>query len=136
MLRIGVGLAELSPLAARQDASTHRSSLGRLHAKLAVIDRRWLLVGSMNMDLRSSRLNTELALAIDSGELADAAAARLREHWAEGHYRLRLDDSGQRIEWQVQQGGDLRALPREPQVDWWRRVQLGLWSMFVDEVHL
>ena len=136
MLRIGVALAELSPLRARRDASPHRSSLGRLHAKLAVVDRRWLLVGSMNMDLRSSRLNTELALAIESEELADAAAASLREHWAEGHYRLRLDDSGQRIEWQEQRGGDLRLLQREPQLHWWRRVQLGLWSMFVDEVHL
>ena len=136
MLRIGVGLAELSPLPSQQGAAAPGSSLGRLHAKLAVVDRRWLLIGSMNMDLRSSRLNTELALAIESDELAEAVATRLRAHWAEGHYQLRLDDSGQRIEWQLREGDSLRLLAREPQVPWWRRLQLGLWSMFVDEAHL
>jgi len=136
MLRIGVDLAELSPLPPRQGAPEHRSSLGRLHAKLAVIDRRWLLVGSMNMDLRSSRLNTELALAVDSAALADAAAALLHEHWARGQYRLRLDEVGQRIEWQVQDADGLRPLAREPQLHWWRRLQLGLLSMFVDETDL
>ena len=79
---------------------------------LPVIDRRWLLVGSMNMDLRSSRLNTELALAVDSAALADAAAALLHEHWARGQYRLRLDEVGQRIEWQVQDADGLRPLAR------------------------
>jgi putative cardiolipin synthase len=136
MLRIGVSLAELSPTPSRQAAAGRRSSLGRLHAKLAVVDRRWLLVGSMNMDLRSSRLNTELGLAVDSSELADAVTATLRQHWSEGHYQLRLDNSGRRIEWQVQEDGRLRSLPAEPQSHWWQKLQLSLLSMFIDEEHL
>ena len=135
MLRMGVALAELGPLPRRQGASGHASA-GRLHAKLAVVDGRWLLIGSMNMDLRSSRLNTELALAVDSPPLAAAAAATLREHWSQGQYRLRLDDSGQQIEWQPQDGSGPRALLREPQLPWWRQLQLELWGLFVDEAQL
>ena len=75
MLKLGVQLAELSPRAPCPTAAARRvRRWAALHAKLAVIDRRWLLVGSMNMDLRSSRLNTEIALAIDDPALAGQAA--------------------------------------------------------------
>ena len=85
MLKMGVRLAELSPVHGErpQAHGVARSSLGRLHAKLAIVDQRWLLVGSLNMDRRSSRLNTELALAIDSPALAGEAAALLQRLWAE-----------------------------------------------------
>src|SRR3546814_2912584 len=45
-------------------------ALGRLHEKAAVVDGRWLFLGSMNMDPRSAELNTELGLIIDSPELS------------------------------------------------------------------
>ena len=54
MLKMGVSLSELSPVANRKFdmLGDFRSSLGALHAKVAVVDRRWLVVGSMNMDGR------------------------------------------------------------------------------------
>ena len=69
MLKMGVMLYELSPTldgASRERSATARSSLGRLHAKLAIVDSRWLMVGSMNMDGRSARSNTEIGIVIDS----------------------------------------------------------------------
>ena len=78
MLKMGVRLAELRPEPDPMPPAHGRfgsSSLGRLHAKLAVVDSRWLLVGSLNMDLRSSRINTELMLAIDSPTLAARVAS-------------------------------------------------------------
>ncbi|MGE0857844.1 MAG: phospholipase D family protein [Gammaproteobacteria bacterium] len=47
-----------------------------LHAKLFVIDRRFLFVGSMNFDQRSIHLNTEIGLIIDSPVLAQQTVAR------------------------------------------------------------
>jgi putative cardiolipin synthase len=58
--------------------STKISQYGNyaLHAKLFVLDRRRLLVGSMNFDERSRHLNTEVGLIIDSEQLAQETARR------------------------------------------------------------
>ncbi len=62
-----------------------------LHSKVAVIDGRWLIVGSFNIDPRSEHLNSELAVLIDSPELASAEerimATHLRSSW-------RIDERG------------------------------------------
>jgi cardiolipin synthase C len=47
-----------------------------LHAKLFVLDRRRLLVGSMNLDERSRHLNTEVGMIINSEQLAQEIAKR------------------------------------------------------------
>ena len=71
LLDMGVALYELMPRPALPDDRWPAgASLGRLHAKLAVVDRRWLSIGSMNMDRRSAHSNTEMALVIDSPALA------------------------------------------------------------------
>lgn len=41
-----------------------------LHAKISFFDRRWVYVGSLNMDPRAVHWNTELGLLIDSKDLA------------------------------------------------------------------
>jgi cardiolipin synthase C len=135
MLKMGVSLSELSPVANRKFdmLGDFRSSLGALHAKVAVADRRWLLVGSMNMDGRSARSNTELGLVIDSPELAEEAVVLMNEHWANSHYRLRLAERDQHVEW-VAPGGDASAVLRaEPHVSWLKRLRLGVMSMLIDE---
>src|SRR4029077_18515558 len=47
-----------------------------LHAKVFVVDRQRVFVGSMNFDRRSLRINTEIGLIIDSPELARQIATR------------------------------------------------------------
>jgi putative cardiolipin synthase len=135
MLKMGVDLSELSPTRIRQAGmlGNFSSSLGRLHAKLAVVDRRWLMVGSMNMDLRSSRSNTELGLAIDSPELAAEAASLLEQRWVSSNYRLRIGNGSERIEWiAAEDDGDV-VHAAEPHTDWLLRLRLGLLSIFVSE---
>jgi putative cardiolipin synthase len=134
MLKMGVALSELSPAANRKFdmLGDFRSSLGALHAKVAVADRRWLLVGSMNMDGRSARSNTELGLVIDSADLAEEAMALMNEHWSISHYRLRLAERDQRVEW-IAPGGDSTVHHAEPHVSWFKRLRLGLMSMLIDE---
>ncbi|HEV7575996.1 MAG TPA: phospholipase D family protein [Caldimonas sp.] len=104
MLRLGVALHELMPTPeapAGEDASgeRHGQSLGRLHAKLVVVDDRWVSIGSMNMDRRSARSNTESAIVIDDPVLAAEVAGFLERGRASGSYALRLGDDGKRVEW-------------------------------------
>ena len=67
LLRVGVDLYELSPTRVRHNQRLHwpGTSLGRLHAKLAVVDRRLVFVGSMNLDPRSASKNTELGIVVE-----------------------------------------------------------------------
>ena len=72
MLKVGVDLSELSSVRTRASVrlGLFGSTIGRLHAKSAVIDRRILFIGSMNFDPRSDLLNTEIGLFIQSPEIA------------------------------------------------------------------
>jgi cardiolipin synthase C len=135
MLKMGVRLAELSPVHGErpQANGVARSSLGRLHAKLAIVDQRWLLVGSLNMDRRSSRLNTELALAVDSPALAGEAAALLQRLWASSNYELRLSPAEDRIEWLALEDGQLVTHDAEPHVNAFDQWRLRLMSLLVPE---
>jgi len=135
MLKLGVSLSELSPMPSRKldMIGDTRSSLGRLHAKVAVVDRRWLLVGSMNMDGRSSRTNTEASLVIDDVALASAALALMQQRWSDSHYRLRIAAADDRVEW-IEPDDDGPVVHRaEPHVSWLSRLRLGVLSMFVSE---
>ena len=50
------------------------------HAKVALIDEEWLMVGSANLDVRSMRLNFELnALVRDPATAADLARVLSRD---------------------------------------------------------
>jgi putative cardiolipin synthase len=53
-----------------------------LHAKTAVLDRSLAVVGSFNLDPRSQRLNTELAVIIDDRTWADELTASMDGHLA------------------------------------------------------
>ena len=74
LLRMGVQIREMKPDAAMAPKHQLPSSPAKflsLHAKLVVFDRRWVYVGSLNLDPRSAYWNTELGLLIDSEQLAD-----------------------------------------------------------------
>ena len=135
MLKLGVSLSELSPLPSRRFdmVGDMRSSLGRLHAKVAVVDRRWLVVGSMNMDGRSSRSNTEVSLVIDDIGLATDALGLMQQHWSDSHYRLRIAAADERVEWIEPDDHEPVVHRSEPHVNWLSRLRLNVLSMFVAE---
>ena len=66
----------------------------RLHAKLAVIDRRWLFIGSMNLDPRSATINTELGMVVDSPALAREMLRIIDIDRLQSAYRLRKTADG------------------------------------------
>lgn len=136
MLRLGVELFELSPHQTRRVRRFGEFGLStpQLHAKVAVVDRRSLLVGSANLDGRSAVANTELGVVIDSPALAGAFAAWLESDRFTSVYQVRLQPDGQTIEWaQLDEDGQTSATATEPGSGWWLRWKLRLLSLLVDE---
>jgi putative cardiolipin synthase len=79
LLAAGVELYEMRPEERPDSGRTWRpgnSSSASLHTKAIVVDRRQLLIGSMNLDPRSRKLNTEVAVLLDSPVLGAQLAAR------------------------------------------------------------
>jgi len=118
LLRLGVALHEL--VATREPPANvnvdgddrHGASIGRLHAKLLVVDERWVSIGSMNVDRRSARSNTESVIVIDDPAIAAEAIAFLDRGRRSGSYALRLGAGGKRVEWVDGDGqGVLRQEP-------------------------
>ena len=138
LLQMGVQIHELSSQRMKM-SSVFRDAVGagtgRSHAKLAVIDDHIVFVGSMNMDLRSARDNTELGLWVDSAELAAQVNAMLALVRAGGTYRLRLDERGERVLWIAGDDGTV-VLDDEPELPLATRLKLNLLSPLVPEALL
>jgi len=135
LLKAGVRIYELGGVLSRSSLrlGDFSKSLSRLHAKVATIDRRTVFIGSMNLDPRSSRLNTEIGLAIDSSELAQTVAG-LSQAVLSGAFRLQLAADGEHIEWlQTDTQGRQIVLTREPDDNWWLRLKMWLLTPFVAE---
>jgi putative cardiolipin synthase len=136
MLQAGIQIYEVSPRLLHAEGRIEEPlgrTTGRLHAKALVIDHRTTFVGSMNFDFRSSRLNTELGLFIDSPELAGEVtdlASRLRSI---GTYRMRLSPMDEHVQW-ISSGPDgEKIFDSEPEVDGLTKLKLLLFSPFIDE---
>src|ERR1043165_830886 len=101
MLEAGVDLYELSPTRAQHTKrlGMFGSSLGRLHAKTAVIDKRIIFIGSMNLDPRSASTNTEFGMFIESPALAKELLRVINISKLEGAYRLRLEPGTSELQW-------------------------------------
>ena len=71
LLAFGAELHEMRPdeLPHTQRHWTPDTSNAKLHTKAVVVDRRHLMVGSMNLDPRSRHINTEVAVLVDSSAL-------------------------------------------------------------------
>ncbi|MBL0086756.1 MAG: phospholipase D family protein [Ideonella sp.] len=136
LLRLGVELYELGPTLARDSGrlGNFKGSLGRLHAKLAVVDRRWLLVGSVNLDARSALYNTEIGVAIDCPPVAASALRVIAGDAFGSMYRVRRAADGQRLEWvSVDAEGQTTVEVEEPNDHWLARWRRWWMSLFVGE---
>ena len=136
MLKAGVRIYELGPSLARDPRrlGNFGRSISRLHAKVSVIDRRTVFIGSMNLDARSARVNTEAGLAIESPELAQTMATLFTEGLATGAYRLRLSADCEHVKW-LEPGPDGAQVvhTEEPGDRWWPRVKRWFLSRFVSD---
>jgi len=114
LLRHGVELHEL-----RADPGTVRrywsnlavSAKATLHTKTLVFDRSAVFIGSMNLDPRSGKINTEIGLLIHSEELSTQVAAFIELGMEpDNSYAVSLDDKHggayERLIWQGETHGE------------------------------
>jgi putative cardiolipin synthase len=72
LIEAGIDLFELRPAPGKPPPTdAYGTSSGEsLHAKSMIVDKRMVFVGSMNLDPRSRKLNTEMGVIVDCPELA------------------------------------------------------------------
>ncbi|PLC01564.1 phospholipase [Variovorax sp. RO1] len=87
-------------------------SRAMLHSKVLVMDGRLLVVGSMNLDLRSQLQNTEIALLIRSSELSRVAAEQIERGMRERSWHVELEKGT--LVWHAPEGSGLQDTDTEP----------------------
>jgi cardiolipin synthase C len=84
-----------------------------LHTKAVMIDQRLAVIGSMNLDLRSRRQNSEVALVIRSAAIAQQAAKQVDATVNQGAYRVELDHG--ELVWRAPPGAPFKDAHSEPE---------------------
>ncbi|HET7525452.1 MAG TPA: phospholipase D family protein [Burkholderiaceae bacterium] len=128
LLRAGVQLFEIKPDASdivKRAGEIGRGAKAGLHAKTYTVDGRSIFVGSFNLDPRSSKLNTEMGLVIDSAELALGLSSFVDKAYPGLVYRVSLDADGN-LQWEDGTGAVYHT---DPGTGWFERavVRIGSW---------
>jgi phosphatidylserine/phosphatidylglycerophosphate/cardiolipin synthase-like enzyme len=135
MLKDGIELYELRSRIGENDRrlGAFGRSQARLHAKALVIDGRYLLVGSMNLDPRSANLNSEIDLLVHSPPLAADVLRLFDDVTQHSSYRLALDAGGD-LRWiGLGPAGQAKTFDHEPDASLWRRVEWRLLRPFAPD---
>jgi putative cardiolipin synthase len=134
LLRAGIELYELNKKISKKERKGKKgqegSSKASLHAKTFNLDRKWVFIGSFNLDPRSVYENTEIGVVMDSPEIAQYMAQKFDANIATFAFRLELrseEDGGERILWHGYENGKKRVYTADPYTGFWRR--LGVWFM-------
>jgi putative cardiolipin synthase len=121
LLAGGIELYELKPTANQAKRHWTGSSHASLHAKTYMVDRRQLFVGSLNLDPRSARLNTEMGLVLESAEMCARLAENFERQGPENAWQVRLEANGE-LSWTSRDG----RLDEEPGMSFLQRGLQGL----------
>jgi putative cardiolipin synthase len=132
LLEGGVALYELKPGAVPlekkdQETKGFGSSRASLHAKTFVFDHRAIFIGSLNLDPRSARLNTEIGVVCESAPMAEDIAGGLERNLDSIAWRLErvVDASGSaHIEWVEASAKGERRYDSDPEVGTMRRFSV------------
>lgn len=145
LVECGVELYEYKPSAEliRRTKRKHArlAKWASLHTKAFVFDRRTVFVGSLNLDPRSLRLNTEMGLIVDSAELAGQVASLFNDAvQPKNSYRIGIEkipadpihDIPVRsiVVWHTVENGKPVQYSFDPHAAWWRQLMTILLSLF------
>ncbi|AKC68682.1 phospholipase D-like domain-containing protein [Pandoraea oxalativorans] len=147
LLQAGIELYEFKPIRTDDgERPTRRvtfggSSKASLHGKAYVIDRRDVVLGSFNLDPRSVRLNTELAIVIHSPEFAERMARIFdRATSPRSSFRVELAPPGTApptptpptmpaLRWVGEENGNPRVFDVEPYATFSRNAVAGAFTL-------
>ena len=132
LLEAGIDLFELRPAPGKPPESAYGTSSGEsLHAKSMIIDKRMVFVGSMNLDPRSRKLNTEMGVIADCPELAAALSKYFDSATApENAFHVVLErpdgkpDAQPVLRWIAVDNGKPVKFDHDPETSTWTRMRV------------
>jgi putative cardiolipin synthase len=140
LLEEGIELYELRDDAGSNKIINHNPAKGEvrsgLHAKIMVFDEKDVFVGSFNLDPRSSYINTEGGLYVQSPVLAKRIIAYMNEGIKpENAYHVKIDKNGHII-WVTVENGKEVIYNNEPKVSAWDKLKVNLFQLLPFEGQL
>ena len=134
LLEAGVDLYELRPIPGKPPRRALGTSSGEsLHAKSMVVDSRIVFVGSMNLDPRSRKLNTEMGVIVDSPDLAAAISRYFDRATApENAYHVVLEKTSDKpgakpeLRWKAVDDGKPVTYDHDPETSRWLRFKVSV----------
>jgi cardiolipin synthase C len=138
LLACGVELHELRPSIPRSRSGRAGLSSGAsLHAKAMVIDRSFVVVGSMNLDPRSRLSNTEVVVLIESVVLGGRLHALFEEATSlDQAFSVELTESTDKqaaLAWIGREHNRPVRYTSEPLASWWRHLVSGVLGALMPE---
>lgn len=134
LLTAGIKLYELKPFIQQKKRTWYEVATGSvipaenkntscLHAKFFYIDQN-VFIGSFNFDPRSTSLNTEVGLVIESETLQKEIHESLSKLLPRIAYELRLDEHEEIIWIEQQDNGEVAIYKHEPETTVFQRVKI------------
>lgn len=143
LLRNGVELYELNQQLTRAQRKERKgrggASKASLHAKIFILDRKRVFIGSLNLDPRSFFENTEIGLLLDAPQTAERMARSLEEDIEFDTYRveMRSDELGSgQLFWHGLENGKPVTYEVDPHTSIWRRMGINLLRLLPFESQL
>lgn len=124
----GGGWFSGGPGGSKGDTAAARASL---HSKAVVIDQRWSVIGSMNLDLRSQLKNSEVALLIRSVPLAQVATQQIESALTTSAYRVEQRQG--KLYWRAPAGASFGDDDKEPGASTRLRVMVRVLGPFAPD---
>ncbi len=123
VIKAGAKLYEIRADAARElEGDDSAPETLTLHTKLISIDRRYLFVGSLNLDPRSIEINAEMGLLIDSEPLVKSYLQGREESLSNFTYRVVVNEKG-KLEWHTRIDNQEVIETKEPLTGQWLRFK-------------
>jgi putative cardiolipin synthase len=143
LLRAGVELYEMDKELTRKQRKEKKggggSSKASLHAKAFVFDRKQVFIGSLNLDPRAVKHNTEIGLVLTSSEIANMMGDGFDQNIEQKMFRLELvknENGTESILWHGQVDGKEIVFDVDPYTGFWRRFGIGFMSLMPIESQL
>ena len=143
LLRSGVELYELNKKTRKKESQgkmgKEGGSAASLHAKSFVFDRKRVFIGSLNLDPRSVRQNTEIGVVFSSAEAANVLADWFDQNIDQVAFRveLKMDETGNEIIlWHGMEDGEQRVFRADPYTSFWQRLGISLLNILPIESQL
>jgi len=143
LLRGGVELYEMNKKLTSEERKKKKGveglSKASLHAKSFVFDRKYVFIGTLNLDPRSMIHNTEIGVVMTSEEIAGAMIADFDKNIENVAFRLELvknKNGSEKILWHGIVNGKPKTFDVDPYTSFWRRFGIGVMRLLPIESQL